>query len=440
MALRIAIIGGVFIVLAGLVILAVVLMSGPQPGPEIVAKTTPSAVPAPSVAPVAPPRSIPSSTFEPRSIPPAITIQRRTPPVPRRKPPVPRRTPPPQPDPAPARITIPPPQPDPAPARITIAPPQPDPAPARITIPPPQPDPAPARITIAPPPPRNETIASLPPPRQQPRQAEQDRRPKTSRYKQWTPPDSGGRKPARAVTDDLPEKPQPRRATPETLLASVDPLLQKIPCAVLDANVVGNTVSIHGAAFNPSEIQRLRSTLMNLGDIADVRTNIHTMNKEQCRLVNLFSPYIDANRKLARRVSVRAPTASALFEEYDPLIVDLVAPDRDGYLYVDYYALDGNVVHLMPSPAVSANHMRANGKRRLGDRPENGEWIVGRPFGLEMIVAISSAQKLFAFPREEIEHSSAYLPALQAELKRAAGTGGAAAVAHILFIKTQPVR
>jgi hypothetical protein len=163
------------------------------------------------------------------------------------------------------------------------------------------------------------------------------------------------------------------------------------------------------------------------------------MSKAQCSLVNLFSPYIDANRKLTNRVSVRAPNESARFLEFDPLIVDLVTPNRDGYLYVDYFALDGTVVHMLPSRAVSANRMRANDRRRLGDRPENGEWIVGKPFGLEMIVAFSSARPLFEFPREEVEHISEYFPALQAELKRVS-KADESTVAHILFINTAPAR
>ena len=128
---------------------------------------------------------------------------------------------------------------------------------------------------------------------------------------------------------------------------------------MLTASVAGGTVELWGAVRNRPDLQQVKSTLMNMRGVTGVRATVRQMSRAQCELVNLFSPYISANRKLDQRISVRARTPEAQYEEYDNLVLDLGSPGRDGYVYVDYYALDGSVVHLIPSSALPTNRMRA---------------------------------------------------------------------------------
>lgn len=321
------------------------------------------------------------------------------------------------PEPASPAVTaaLPPPQPDGPPAALPAAP-APEPASPVVTaaIPPPAPEPPDPVVSVAPrqPPPVGDTSGT--------RQA--------SRYESWTPPGGG-------VQDDA-QKP---RTPGRDLLASINPTLARVPCAVLTASVEGGTVKLWGAVRNRPDLQQVKSTLMNMRDVTGVRATVRQMSRVQCELVNLFSPYISANRKLEQRISVRARTPEAEYEEYDNLVLDLGSPGRDGYVYVDYYALDGSVVHLIPSRALPANRMRAGSARRLGDRPANGEWVIGKPLGLEMIVALSSTTPLFTVRREEVESAEIYLLDLQTSLKRADDSAGAV-VADIVFIKTVPIR
>lgn len=236
-------------------------------------------------------------------------------------------------------------------------------------------------------------------------------------------------------------EPAPSRASESAaLLASINPILDRVPCAVLNASIVAGTVNLSGYVYEPNAIEQVKNALGSLQGVAGVNVDVNRMNELQCRLVNFFSEYLTANRRTPRGVAIRSRDPDAKFVKDERLIVDLKSPDRRTYIYVDYFSLDGGVVHLMPSPAVKRNRMAANDARTLGDRPSNGEWVVGKPFGTELIVALSTPEPLFGDRRKEVETAADYLRALEQSLTRIKGSRSGTIAADILFITTQPSR
>ncbi len=462
MWLRVVLIGGVFIVLAGVVVGGVLYFARPDPGPRA---TTQTAARQEAIAPKpAPPDPVIS---RPKPAPPDPAISRPAPlPEPILRPPpresVERRS---DPEPPPPRIPVPVRKPvvslpDPVPVVEKSVPlPRREPEPARA-----EPDVELARAEpfiepIVPDPPRSEATPERyskwtpaasdnrpadPAPRVEPRPEPAPRvEPRLEPAPRVEPrlekADSAPTQVSRYTPDrpDQKEAPTPRVST-QQLLASINPILAKVPCAVLGASIEDNAVKLKGFVFDQDNIERIRTSLTNLRGVSEVRTDIRRMSDAQCRLVNMMSPFVAANRDFSRRLSVRAPDPNARYMENDNLIIDLGAPGRAGYIYVDYYSLDGGVVHLMPSPALPGNRMSANSSRRLGDRPANGEWMIGKPLGVEMIVVISSTEKLFSEDREEVEKASDYLPALRDGIERVPGKAGGAVVAEVMFITTVP--
>ena len=118
----------------------------------------------------------------------------------------------------------------------------------------------------------------------------------------------------------------------------------------------------------------------------------------------------------------------------------------DGYLYVDYIDNGGDVVHLFPTPRRPDNRVRAGEQVTLGvpkSRAEPGErfYVIGPPFGPNMILVTSSPVPLFDRQRAEAEKAADYVPALDAAMAAARGRGdGPAPVADYLFIDTVPQR
>src|SRR3546814_14341494 len=70
-----------------------------------------------------------------------------------------------------------------------------------------------------------------------------------------------------------------------------------------------------------------------------------------CEVIALLKPYRERNLNQNMGLQVTPTTGhSDRFIEGERIIVQLVQAGYDGYLYVDYYTVEGHVVHLYPNP------------------------------------------------------------------------------------------
>jgi hypothetical protein len=110
----------------------------------------------------------------------------------------------------------------------------------------------------------------------------------------------------------------------------------------------------------------------------------------------------------------------------------VVMPGFAGYLRVDYVTRDGAVQHLYPQVSgggVVADKVRlltAGERLALGDPPPGQPaWEVGPPYGVDLIIAVASAQPLFAKPRPaNVEKADGYLHDLAAAIRAFDRVGG----------------
>ena len=120
--------------------------------------------------------------------------------------------------------------------------------------------------------------------------------------------------------------------------------------------------------------------------------------------------------------------------------------DFKGPLRVDYVAHDGNVQHLYPQIADSKLNVVSESTTRafaageavnLGDvSPGHPAWEVGEPYGVDMIIAIQSAQPLFDRPRpSNVEPVADYLRDLRAAVESAQHRG-VRVIGNVLMIDT----
>jgi hypothetical protein len=101
----------------------------------------------------------------------------------------------------------------------------------------------------------------------------------------------------------------------------------------------------------------------------------------------------------------------------------LIMPDFPARLRVDYLAHDGSVQHLYPQLADPKVGITADSPRtyRAGEEIDLGNpvWVIGEPYGTDMIIAVASSEPLFERPRpSNAEFSDDYLRALQARLEQ----------------------
>jgi hypothetical protein len=122
--------------------------------------------------------------------------------------------------------------------------------------------------------------------------------------------------------------------------------------------------------------------------------------------------------------------------EGEPLVVEIKTPSYESYVNVDYYSLDGGVVHMIPGPRARDNQAPPDYAATIGDL---GEWTVSEPFGEEMVAVLMTPEPLFEQLRDEYETKTAYLSAVQEQLERIAKKSGKDKItADFVMINTKP--
>ncbi|MDB5951143.1 MAG: protein kinase [Massilia sp.] len=207
--------------------------------------------------------------------------------------------------------------------------------------------------------------------------------------------------------------------------------LAAIPCSALVATVQGHAVAVSGylpKSFGPA---RLRDRLAAMPGVASVGVDVQQLDADKCAVIDAFGPYWVAHRRAGggARIRLAEPHASpgAVLTEGDPLVVDVTTSAApESFISVDYHSLDGNVVHLLPNPRARDNRAPANYTASIGSM---GEWAVGKPFGSELIVLLTTPVPLFDTLRPVTEPSADYLAAVTQRLRQVSARNGADKIA-----------
>jgi hypothetical protein len=221
--------------------------------------------------------------------------------------------------------------------------------------------------------------------------------------------------------------------------AAIDRVLSGLQCSLLDAAVQGDTLVIEGHSGN---LQALAASLEPLAQAAGGRavsaSEVREMDPLYCPALDALRPLVEANRGRNLSLAVSTARMGDGFHEGDDLLLTIKAPARNSYVYVDYFSLDGNVVHMLPSAVSRDNRLAASAQTVLGNGGPGGSWTIGEPFGTELISVISTPKPLFSKIRQEVEPAERYVADLQKSLARLGndpGTAGAAA--EVSFIHTE---
>ena len=245
----------------------------------------------------------------------------------------------------------------------------------------------------------------------------------------------------RVVIPAPPPKPitQPP-AQPDLSRAEVARILGRISCAKLNFSLRRGAVEVSGYVRRGAELENAKKSIMTLGGATGFTARTRPISAAQCALMDLYAPYAAINQNLDFGLKIRTSNADGEYRESESLILDLDTPIRESFIYIDYFTLDGSVVHMRPNPNVALRSTPASERRRLGNDPTFSQWTVGPPFGVEMITALATRKPLFKGHREEVEPAEDYLRALKQNLKKLVDAGGEVPVAgDLLFLRTAPL-
>jgi type IV/VI secretion system ImpK/VasF family protein len=219
----------------------------------------------------------------------------------------------------------------------------------------------------------------------------------------------------------------------------VAPVIERYECAKLEPSVVeeSRTISISGRVQTEADKTRLSSELGALPDVSAVNIqNVGVEARPFCAVMDVLDPYVMNNEANALGVTVTPLSHGTSFMRGEDLVLELRTPRTDGYIYVDYFQKDGNVVHLYPNALEKENYFPRNAKVSIGHRqPGKRHWEILPPFGRELITIVSHPSPLFAQERPEVEPAEQYLATLGRALPQ--GESAAETGAQYFFIETR---
>jgi eukaryotic-like serine/threonine-protein kinase len=216
-----------------------------------------------------------------------------------------------------------------------------------------------------------------------------------------------------------PAETPPAKATalapaPVLSLAAVAPVLAGVPCSALSPSIQGHALQVQGYLPKSFGSARLQGLLNAVPGVETLKLDVQQVSDDKCSVLKTFAPYWSRNRQAGSAASIHTKGASnGQLTEGTPLIVDITTPAYDSFVHVDYYVLDGHVVHMLPSPRAQAHQAPPNYTATIGSL---GNWVVSKPFGTELIVLLVSPVPLFDTLRPESESRADYLQAVEKRL------------------------
>ncbi|MGO4260761.1 DotU family type IV/VI secretion system protein [Lysobacter sp. TAB13] len=233
-------------------------------------------------------------------------------------------------------------------------------------------------------------------------------------------------------------------AAPKQTGPSVQELVNRqlsgFPCSDLAAVVGprGETV-VEGYVSRADDIAAVRQRVSKVEGVSAPQFKVQLRIWPHCEVVRMLKPFRERNQDLRYGLAVTPTTGhSDRFIEGEQVTVKLLQANYDGYLYVDYYTVGGDVAHIYPnSREPDSGRMIRSGEQFNVGATDARSWTVAPPFGQELITVIASPMPLFqGNPTAEIEPAKDYLPRLNQLIQ--SNRGNPKLAAEFLFMQTEP--
>jgi hypothetical protein len=196
--------------------------------------------------------------------------------------------------------------------------------------------------------------------------------------------------------------------------AKLETLLSSFTCARLKADFNPDRILILSGHLQPEDLPKLKQKLAEIPGLPEVIYEITTLTWPYCELVEILFPLKQLNQEQRLGLEITPYQHPSHYVEEENLVLAYTIPSYNSYIYIDYYQLDGGVIHLFPNGMDLNKPVTAKTRHILGDIAKGQkQWQINPPFGTEMIVIIASSTPLFDRPRPEIEQARDYLSALR---------------------------
>ncbi len=214
---------------------------------------------------------------------------------------------------------------------------------------------------------------------------------------------------------------QPGDATQntQTVRDGISAVLASVPCARLQTVFDPETGALQLRGHIPDPDMRapiLAALKSQIGTAIPVSDELLILPRPQCGalsgIANVGLPQSTDQITNPRVVGPSGFARNYTYTNGERLTLDLTAPDYDGYIYVDYFTADGNVLHLQPNTVVPLEFAAAQSQQSVGKNRDDKPFLeltVSPPYGQEIAAAFASSIPLYDGLRPIQEPANAYL-------------------------------
>ena len=136
-------------------------------------------------------------------------------------------------------------------------------------------------------------------------------------------------------------------------------------------------------------------------------------------------------------LNARLTGPGAALREGDPISIEITAGDYPVDLRIDYFSLDGRVLHMLPNENMPAARLPAGSKRIFGSGGGEDWRAGGPPFGTELILVVATPQSLDLGKRPTVEDASTYLSALEKGLRQKRVAAAKSSLLKTILVETR---
>ena len=223
--------------------------------------------------------------------------------------------------------------------------------------------------------------------------------------------------------------PQAVTATVKKPIDELAAILKQIDCSALNTREVDGAALIAGTVPDADQKAKVIQSAARLFPNTRPQIDVEIVPSPLCRVVAELDSIPGTTLPADGIVELRLNGGSSALRHGDRIELAVRAPAHSVNLRIDYFSLDGKVLHLLPNANEPTVQVAAGASRVFGH-----DWIAGgAPFGTEMIGVIASAAPISLPPRPTTEPALGYLRDLKQVLTRLpAGSATTPLVAKLL--------
>lgn len=222
----------------------------------------------------------------------------------------------------------------------------------------------------------------------------------------------------------------PPRITEPELRAALATATSGYSCAAIKYETSPDrSVHVTGNVSSQVDLDRLHAVVAGIRGVGPIRYDVGVVVWPHCELAALLAPLLARPGHEAASLTFDP----AVPEQHlgDRLAVDVRMPDFDGYVSIDYFASDGQVLHLFPNQRDMLDIRPAYNRFVLFRPPLQSCWAYSGEAGRQLIAMVVTPKPLFAQRRSELENARDYLPALVQALAKVPQDAAAAAMLFV---------